>query len=659
MSDTLIADSQFRLLVDSLPELVWISGRDRHCIYVNRQWLAFTGRTLAQELGNGWVEGIHPDDQQRCIDIFTEAFAAREAFSMECRLRRFDGEYRWILSTGRPWFSQDGEFAGYVGSATDDTERREAEAALRDSEERFRQLAENIDQVFWFSEVDRQQMLYVSPAFERIWGVSVRSLHDNPRLWVERIHPEDRAQVERVFTAWSRGDCADFEIEYRITGGGGKARWIHDRCTPIYNARGERVRLSGIAEDVSVRKQAAEERERLQHQLQQAQKMEAIGHLTGGIAHDFNNILGTIIGYTGLALTRFVPDRESKLARYLREVYSAGERARDLIAQMLAFSRGTGNESRPHRLEPLVEEAMKLLQSTLPSGIDLSIRLDGDTPPVMIDPVQLHQLVINLCINARDAVDSHGRIEIGVQRRSGVNLECASCHGQVQGEFVELAVSDSGKGIESDVGLRMFEPFFSTREPARRSGMGLSIVHGIVHELDGHIAVESIPGRGSTFRLLFPVLSPASDDGAGESVSDSLFAGERDNGHRILVVDDEASVAGFLGELLECRGYRVQVLNDSETVLQQLRDAPDACDLVVMDQTMPGITGVELARALLELRAELPIILCTGYSDEVDEARARALGIRGFLNKPLSARTLLEMIERLLAEDEPDRAPRD
>lgn len=648
MSAIPIADNQLRLLVDSLPELVWMSGADRECVYFNRQWLAFTGRSLKQELGNGWVEGLHPDDHAGCAGTFAAAFAAREPFTVECRLRRFDGEYRWILNTGRPWFSQDGEFAGYVGSATDITERREAEAALRDSEARFRQLAENIDQVFWFTAVDRQQMFYVSPAFERIWGVPVQALYDNPQLWLERIHPDDREQAESGFHAWSRADCVDYEIEYRIAGAGGKTRWIHDRCTPICDAAGNRVRLSGIAEDVTARKQAADERERLQGQLQQAQKMEAIGHLTGGIAHDFNNILASILGYTGLALTRFVPDKDSKLARYLEEVYSAGERARDLIAQMLAFSRGTGNEPRPHRLEPLVGEAMKLLQSTLPASIELTTWTEGNAPPVMIDPVQLHQLVINLCINARDALGGRGHIDIRVQRRPAVDAECASCHAQIQGDFVELVVKDDGKGIEPDVRLRMFDPFFSIKEHARGSGMGLSIVHGIVHELGGHIGVESAPGQGSSFRLLFPALHVVPGDTVHESLPDNLFAGECGNGHGILVVDDEASVAGFLGELLESRGYCVQVVNDSDTALQRFRDDPGAFDLVVMDQTMPGMTGMELAGALLDMRPALPIILCTGYSEEVDEARARARGIRGYLTKPLSVRALLETVRELL-----------
>ena len=520
MPDDRLTETDFQRLIDTLPELVWVSNSDRECVYCNRQWLDFTGRSLAQALGHGWFDNLHADDRARFETDYAEAFAARREFALECRLRRADGDYRWILNSGRPWFAADGRFAGYVGSAVDISERR----------------------------------------------------------------------------------------------------------------------------------QAAEERERLQRQLQQAQKMEAIGHLTGGIAHDFNNILASIIGYTGLALTRFVPDRDSKLARYLQEVHTAGERARDLINQMLAFSRGAGNASSLHRLEPLVGEAMKLLQSTLPSSIELTAHLEGDSPPVMIDPVQFQQVVINLCINARDALDGRGHLDLRVQRRRGASVVCASCHARAQGDFVELVVKDNGRGMDADVMGRMFDPFFSAQEPAGGSGMGLSIVHGIVHEHGGHIEVESAPGQGSAFRLLFPAVHIAERPQMHEPWPDSAADAGSGGGQRILVVDDEASVAGFIGELLDSRGYSVQVLTDCNSVLRHFGQDPDAFDLVVMDQTMPGMTGIELADVLLGMRAGLPIILCTGYSDAVDEAVATAHGIRGFLAKPISVRVLLDKVRQLLLQ---------
>ncbi len=504
-------DGRFRLLVDSLPELIWMSGKDKRCLYFNQQWLTFTGRSLQQELGNGWMEGVHRSDYERRASIYASAFDNGEAFTIEYRLRRFDGEYRWVLDTGRPWYSSDRKFAGYVGSAIDITERKQAEQAVRESEERFRQLAENIDQVFWFMEASPQRVLYVSPAFERFWGISAQALYNNPELWIHAVHTEDRARVERLFLSWVAGERDAFDVEYRVQGHDGLVRWIHDRGTKIYDDAGELVRLSGIAENITARKQAAEDREQLQIQVQQSQKMEAIGRLTGGIAHDFNNILASILGYTGLALRRFVTDKEGKLAEYLQEVYRAGERAQDLVTQMLAFGRDTDGESKPRKLGSLVDETIKMLQSSLPSGIELSAPLEDDTPAVMIDSVHLYQLMINLCINACDAMAGRGRIHIYLRHLQGVNTLCSSCHRQVQGEFVELTVKDTGIGMGPDVMGRMFDPFFSGKTPVKGTGMGLSVVHGIVHDRNGHIVVESTQNVGSAFRLLFPVVKNEKD----------------------------------------------------------------------------------------------------------------------------------------------------
>jgi len=641
----LTGDDRFRLLVDSMPELVWVSGVDKRCIYVNRQWLDFTGRSLMQELGDGWTDRVHPDDHERRCDMYRSSLDRREVFSMEYRLRRRDGSYRWLLDTGRPWFLADGEFAGYVGSATDITERKRGAEALHESEERFQLVAGAIDGVFRLMEINPQRMLYVSPAFERFWGVPVQDLYNDPHLWTTLIHPEDRDKVERILFSWNTGERTDYDVEYRLQGRDGIARWIHDRGAAICDDAGKPIRLSGMAEDITGRKQIEEEREQLQRQLYLARKMVAVGHLAGGVAHDFNNILASILGYTGLALTRLVPDKQSKLAEYLLEVYRAGERAQDLMGQMLAFSRATGKDSKLQKLEPLVGAAAKLLQATLPSSIELNLQLDDDTPAVLVDSVQLHQLMINLCVNARDAITGFGRIDIYLRRVPNANVACCSCHERIQGDFVELVVKDTGVGIEAEVMQHMFAAFFSSKESATTGGMGLSIVHDIIHDHGGHIAVESTPGIGSAFRVLFPVSQTVVQSASGERL-----AGAREPavGHRIMVVDDDESTAGFIAEFLDGRGYLVKVTTDSNTALQGFKDDVGGFDLVVMDQIMPGMTGTELAEALLRINPGLPIILCTGYSEEIDETRARTLGIRGYLTKPLSAGALLGKVEGLL-----------
>lgn len=516
-----VNDEQFQLLLANFPNLIWVSGTDKSCIHFNQQWLAYTGRTLEQELADGWTEGIHQDDYKHCIDTYRSCFDIHKIFVIEFRLRRFDGQYRWMLCTATPWFTAGGKFAGYTGLVTDITERKIAE----------------------------------------------------------------------------------------------------------------------------------EEKVQLQLQMQQMQKMEAVGRLTAGIAHDFNNILGSIIGYTGLLLTRFTPDKQGKPAEYLREVYEAGVRAKELVAQMLAFSQSSSGEYKPYQFAPLLKEAVKLLQSTLPASVEIHTHIDDDIPAVVSDPVQLHQIIINLCLNAKEAMASRGRIDIHLHWARGIDRVCASCHGQVQGDFVELAVIDTGHGIDSDVMTRMFDPFFSTNEPGQSSGMGLSVVHGITHDHGGHIEVESASGTGSTFRLLLPVAEITSEMTIDEQIAESSWVDGKSNDQRILIIDDDKSMAGFIKELLKNRGYQVTVKTNNSSVLNTFRDDPDAFDLLVLDQTMPGMSGVELALALLSIRPELPIILCTGFSDEVDEEHAMELGIQAYLGKPFSGGALLRKMEELLQED--------
>ncbi len=516
-------DDRFRLLIENLPGLIWMSGADKSCIYFNRQWLVFTGRALEQELLDGWTSGIHPDDRNYCVDTYTSYYYTQEVFTIEFRLRRFDGEYRWMSCTAAPWYSLDGAFGGYTGSVTDITDRKNAE----------------------------------------------------------------------------------------------------------------------------------EEQRQLQQQLQQMQKMEAVGRLTGGVAHDFNNILGSVIGYTSLALARYVPDKNGKLAEYLHEVHQAGERARDLVAQMLAFSRGATGEHKPHQLAPFVKEAVKLLQATLPADIDIHTQIGRNIPAVVTDPVQLHQIIINLCINAQVAMANQGSINIRLRRVAGIDKECASCHEQAQGDFVELAVIDTGRGIDPGVMVRMFDPFYSTSEPGQSSGMGLSVVHGMVHDHGGHIEVESTPGKGSTFKLLFPVIDATSKRMLDGQIGKSAWAEDKANGYHILIVDDDKALAEFIKERLKSQGYQVSIKPNSSAVLKVFCDDPAAFDLVVLDQTIPGMTGMELAQALLGVCPKLPIILCAGYSDEVNEELVKALGIQGYLGKPFGSGALLAKVEALLQDDGP------
>jgi len=407
--------------------------------------------------------------------------------------------------------------------------------------------------------------------------------------------------------------------------------------SPISNENGDMV----IAD---IRDQT--ERLWLEARLNQAQKMESLGQLTGGVAHDFNNILCIIMAYIELAMG--AKTTRSKLDKCLNEILHASERARDLVAQMLLFSRRGGRkEQQVIDIAPLLTESMKMLRPVLPSSVDFTINIKRGRVFVKADPVQINQLVMNLCINARDAMDENGLIELGVRNVEMDTGTCSSCYQPVKGEFVEVSVADNGPGIDAEKLKRVFEPFYTTKDVGKGTGMGLSMVHGIMHSCAGHIIVDSVPGEGCRFRLLFPMAELGL---AGVAVNNDIdemdFHGD---GERILVVDDEEVIGLLLDERLSNFGYKVVYFSDSVQALEYFNGHSDEVDLVITDQTMPRLSGINLAQAMLQRRDDLPIILATGYSKHVNSAQSKVLGFSAFFEKPFNTKHLLKEIKSLLS----------
>ncbi|MFI3158327.1 MAG: CHASE domain-containing protein [Methylococcaceae bacterium] len=400
--------------------------------------------------------------------------------------------------------------------------------------------------------------------------------------------------------------------------------------------------------DISLRKQAEAERIQIERQLQQAQKIQALGQLTGGIAHDFNNILGVMLGYSNLALTRYATDKESTLARYLEEITTAGERARDLVVRLLAFSRSQTGEEVAEIMEPapLVEEAIRMFAATIPSGIKLHDQIDDDIPAVCISPGELHQIVMNLVINARDAMVEHGCLSIRLSALADASEFCdfckqvknnALCQNEIRGEYVSLSVTDTGCGISQEHANLIFDPFFTTKDVGKGTGLGLSVIQGIVRRIGGCIMVDSHLGMGTTVQVLLPSTETLVGLPATATSSPTIPDG---NGARVLVVDDEPALAHYLADMLEGKNYVVDVFTDSVKALNYFCVNPQNIDAVITDQTMPNKSGVEIATVMLALRPDLPVFLCSGYSDTVDE-NTRLFGIRRFFYKPVSAMELL------------------
>ena len=405
----------------------------------------------------------------------------------------------------------------------------------------------------------------------------------------------------------------------------------------------------GHVRDISARLQAERQRAELEAQLRQAQKMEAIGQLTGGIAHDFNNILTSIIGYVVLATERAQALGDERLTRQLGQAHIAAQRARDLIAQMMTFARRGGrggHERAPHGLPSLLRQSLSLLASTLPSSIEVDVAFPARLPMVSVDPVQIEQVLFNLCINARDAMGGAGRLGVTLTDRP-LRTTCASCRQAVEGRWIELAVTDDGCGLAPEVRDRMFDPFFTTKEVGRGSGMGLAMVHGIVHDHGGHILVDSAPGQGSAFRVLLPMADAAAGADAPVATASPRVQAATLKG-RLLLVEDQGMVGGYMSELLAGWGLEVTLCRDPVLARDRFARDPHAFDLVLTDQTMPRLTGVQLAEQLIALRPSLPVLLYTGFDEGLDEADLRRRGLRGVLRKPIDEALLREALRECL-----------
>ncbi|GMV58758.1 MAG: hypothetical protein AMXMBFR72_18620 [Betaproteobacteria bacterium] len=635
------SEEQYRAIFNASADAMVLRDAELRLVDANAAFLARHGVRREDVIGRAEMAFITPGSAPGVERLLREALAGRSG-AVEAQTIAHDGAVLDVEVRAVPMQYRGRPHVLAIGR--DITDRKRAEQALRASEEQYRTVfnASADALILWDSQLRRVD---VNPAYERIFGwareevVGQRFEHRNvPREYADRR----LALVRRALA----GEMCHAELESVRKNGERFRAEIH--VIPI-RYRGE-PHVLAIVRDITERRRADEERARLEAQLRQAQKMEAIGQLTGGIAHDFNNILASIMGYVVLAEERAQDAGDDKTAGYLEHALDSCRRARDLIQQMLTFSRGRRGEPRPLKLCELVQDAAPLLRSSMPSTIALDFDCDRDAPPVLADEIQAGQVLLNLAINARDAIGTTGTLRIGVRPLHASGLVCTSCRRTVDGRFVELAVADDGCGIEPAVVDRIFEPFFSTKETGKGSGMGLSMVHGIVHEHRGHVVVETAPGRGSVFRVLLPALL-GDDVVASAAPAARRPAMARKLRGRVLLVDDEDSVRNVMQERLRTWGLDVEVASDAATARAAFDAAGGAIDALITDQTMPYETGLDLARALRSRRADLPVILYTGYADELTAAQAQAAGVRLLLRKPVEPAELRAALERVLPAD--------
>ncbi|MEH6358585.1 MAG: PAS domain S-box protein [Pseudomonadales bacterium] len=548
-----------------------------------------------------------------------------------------NGEMHDFLMSCYPLAKSCGTRAGLLVSMHDITDQLNAEKQLSHSNLRFDSFFDNAITAIDLFDRD-SNILKVNKAFENMLGYTEDEIKELGPLGI--THPDDIEVSDSKLQAFTSGVIGSYQIEKRYIHKDGSTVWGRLSAFSV-GAEEEEAYMVGMITDITPEKDMADEQSRLQRRLQQVEKMEAIGALTGGIAHDFNNILASIMGYTDLAMMKFCQDKEGKLNQYLTEVYKAGVRARDLVGQMMDFSRAGGGSRSDLAMGPIVKETLKMVGPTLPSSIQVNYDGDTDVPFISMDPVRLNQIVMNLVINARDALDEKGAISVSVKTYNGLTAECLACHKVIDGNYVELTVADNGVGISKSELKRIFDPFYTTKDVGKGTGMGLSVVHGIVHEYDGHILVESEEGKGSTFRVLFKAVTRLQNEFDGVELLSEEAEGLC---KRVMVVDDEQMITDYLRELLESEGHQVSAYNSSEKALADFKKSPEKYDVVITDQTMPGILGVELTAEMKEIKADLPVILCTGYSELNIEALISGFDDISVMKKPIDRQELMNLI---------------
>ena len=382
----------------------------------------------------------------------------------------------------------------------------------------------------------------------------------------------------------------------------------------------------------------------LEAYLQHAQRMESIGTLAGGIAHDFNNILFPMVGYLEMALADVAKD--SPLSNKLNEVFKGALRARDLVQQILTFSRQTEHEKKPLKVQLVIKEVLRLIRSTLPATINIHQNISNECEWVMADPVQIHQIAMNLITNAYHAMEDTGGTLTVSLKEVGLKVEDIKNSAMAPGPYICLTVADTGIGMDQITMSRIFDPYFTTKKEGKGTGLGLAVAHGIVKSSDGDISVYSEPGSGTEFTVLLPVVKPHKVEPKAES-NLSIQKGTE----HILLVDDQDMIVQTIKQMLERMGYHVTARISSVDALEAFRTQPDKFDLVVTDMTMPNMTGDKLAKELIKIRSNIPVILCTGFSEGMSEERAASFGIKGFLMKPVVMKELSSTIRRVLDDN--------
>lgn len=571
------------------------------------------------------IEFYAPEDRKKIEQVIQQAVAKGQSYDLTLRFHAADGRRLWVRTLGHAEW-QDGQIKRISGNIMDVTESKQAQDSLLESEMRMRTILNAMDDIIILMDMDLK-ILWPNLAACDAAGLAREEMLGKHCFEVSQA----RSDV-----------CSGCPVEKAVRSGlthtdtfvNRKGRTLFLKGCPVTDTAGKIVGAVEVAVDIT-------ERLRLEEQLRQAQKMESIGLLAGGIAHDFNNILSAIIGYTELAQQRNLSG--DKLNDYLTNVLKSGHRAKNLVYQILAFSRQAESSVLPVKMSLIIKEAIKMLRATLPTTISLKQKFSVDGN-VMGDPTQIHQVVMNLCINAHHAMrENGGNLTVGIEEDDMALVPDAPPISTRTGYYLRMVVSDTGTGMEENVRKHLFEPYFTTKPKGEGTGLGLSVVYGIVKNHGGMIRVESEPGKGTTFHLYFP--KHADPDPVKPLDNGREVPGGKE---RILFVDDEDILTLLIKRLLEPLGYHVTVFTDPLEALEHFRHHPDQYDLVMTDMTMPKMASDTLALELMAVRPDIPVMICTGFSERINEDQAKRIGVRALLKKPFEKKHMAEEIRRAI-----------
>ena len=634
-------------ILAATPDIIYVYDIvEKRNVYSNEGIEAVLGYSVSdvKEMGESLIEILmHPEDFKVYAGETLPKYQVlpdNQFIQHEYRMKSKAGEWRWLRSRESIFLRQkDGSPKQIFGIISDISVQKRTEARIKKSEEAYRSLFNQMLDGCAHHEIICDdhgtpvdyRFLSMNPAFERLTGLKAENLIG--RTVLEVLPETERHWIDTYGTVALTGEPVAFE-NYT------QALDKHFKVTAYRPAENQ---FACIFHDITKRKKAEAERVKIEAQLRHTQKMEAIGTLAGGIAHDFNNILAAIIGFADMAKDD-IPDY-SPARLQIDEVLKAGNRAKNLVKQILAFSRKSDQHLTPVRICSIIDDAANFLRATIPATIDIRIDMDDGAGTILADGTQIHQILLNLCTNAAHAMEEDGGIlSIALKSVERLNRELVNGAELPPGEYLCLSVSDTGEGIEKKNLQRIFDPYFTTKEVGKGSGMGLSVVHGIVKNHNGVIEVESVPRKGTAFHIYFPKV----EDMAEEI---SIDAPEVPIGkEHILVIDDDTSIALLTKNRLVRLGYQVVVMTSIIEALDVFAVDPRAFHLIVTDQTMPQMTGEQLAGKLRQIRADIPIIMCTGYSSKIDAEKARGLGIDAFLMKPFEKEELARTVRHVLDE---------